>query len=272
MQFYLVILAALFSLVMGVYPVSPAHSATCGKDGGGFAQWLSDFTKEARSQGISPSTLKALSGISYHKTVIKLDRGQKRSSRTSFAKYAKRKLTYSRIKRGKKLLKQHGKLLKVIERKYGVPGPILLALWGLETDYGTNKGKMNTFRSLATLAYDCRRSAFFTNELYAALNIVQKGYMKPSVMKGAWAGELGHTQFLASSYLRHAVDFDRNGRRDLVNSVPDALASTANYLKNFGWKPGPYGPGSSNARVLAAWNKSINYQKVIPMLAEKIAD
>ena len=129
-------------------------------------------------------------------------------------------------------------LLNKIESRYGVPGEVVVAIWGLETSFGANTGNMSSLRSLATLAYDCRRSAFFTNELMAALSIVQRGDMSPSQMVGAWAGELGQTQFLASSYVKFAVDFDGNGRRDLIRSKADALASTANYLKAYGWKKG----------------------------------
>jgi membrane-bound lytic murein transglycosylase B len=130
---------------------------------------------------------------------------------------------------------------------------------------------MSAIRSLATLAYDCRRSAFFTNELMAALAIVQRGDMAPSQMIGAWAGELGQTQFLATSYVKFAVDYDGNGRRDLLRSTADALASTANYLKAYGWKKGqPYGPGTANYAVLAQWNKATVYQQTIAELAKKI--
>src|SRR4029077_17383887 len=125
-----------------------------------------------------------------------------------------------------------------IEQKFGVPGSVIVAIWGLETDFGANLGKFSTFRSLAPLVYDCRRSALFQAELLAALRIVERGDLAPAEMRGAWAGEIGQTQFMPSSYIKFAVDFDGDGRRDLIRSAPDALASTANYLKSYGWKSG----------------------------------
>jgi len=131
---------------------------------------------------------------------------------------------------------------------------------------------MPVLRSLATLAYDCRRSRFFTEELVAALMIVQRGDMRPSEMRGAWAGEIGQTQFLATNYVKYAVDFDRDGRRDLIRSSADALASTANYLKAHGWRAGQgWGPGTANHNVLKQWNKATVYQKTIAVMASKIA-
>lgn len=125
-----------------------------------------------------------------------------------------------------------------IERKYGVPGPVLVAFWGLETDFGAFMGKSNSIRSIATLAWDCRRPELFRRNLMATLQLVQSGDLRPEQMIGPWAGELGHTQFLPEHYVEHAVDFDGDGRRDLIRSVPDAMASTANYLKHIGWKSG----------------------------------
>ncbi len=257
------------ALALPVFSTNVADAATCGNGPAGFENWRREFISESK---FSKSTLSVLDGVTYNKTVIRLDRNQKRGKRASFASYSAKRVTSSRISKGKKLLQRHRKLLNSIEKRYGVPGPVLVAIWGLETDFGVNRGNMSSVRSLASLAYDCRRSAFFTNELNSALSIIQRGYMKASQLKGAWAGELGQTQFLASSYLKYAVDFDRNGRRDLVNSTADALASTANYLKAFGWKRGgAYGPGSANARVFAGWNASTNYQKTIALFASKLA-
>ncbi len=263
---------ALFTAFISVFAgTASAYAAPCGNNEKGFNAWKAAYKKEALRAGYSPSVLAALDGVTYNKTVIRLDRNQKRGKKVSFQQFAAKRVTKSRISKGKKLLKQHARLLASIEKRYGVPGPVVVAIWGLETDFGANKGNMSSIRSLATLAFDCRRSAFFTNELNAAFSIIQKGYMKANQLKGAWAGELGQTQFLASSYLKYAVDYDRNGRRDLVNSVADALASTANYLKAYGWRRGgAYGPGSANARVFAGWNNSTNYQKTIALFASKL--
>lgn len=272
MSYFSKTIPAIVILAGAVLIPNISHAAQCGNNSNGFNKWLSEYKRESAAAGYSASTLRVLDNLTYNKTVIRLDRAQKGGKRPSFASYSAKRVTKARISKGKKLLKQHAKLLSSIEKRYGVPGPVIVAIWGLETDFGVNKGNMSSVRSLATLAYDCRRSAFFTNELNSALSIIQKGYMKASQLKGAWAGEIGQTQFLASSYLKYAVDFDRNGRRDLVNSTADALASTANYLKGYGWRRGgAFGPGSANARVFAGWNSSTNYQKTIALFASKLA-
>ena len=136
-----------------------------------------------------------------------------------------------RLTRGANMLKQYGSVLSRIEQTYGVPGEVLVAIWGLETDFGVNIGKFPTLRSLATLAYDCRRAEMFRGELLDALRIIDRGDLTPAEMRGAWAGEIGQTQFMPSNYVKYAVDFDGNGRRDLLRSPPDVLASTANFLQ-----------------------------------------
>ena len=152
------------------------------------------------------------------------------------------------------------------------PGAVIVAIWGLETDFGADNGHYSTIRSLATLAYDCRRPDKFRSELIAALQIVERGDMTPAEMRGAWAGEIGQTQFLPSSYLKFAVDYTGNGRRDLIHAVPDALASTANYLKGYGWQRGqPWGEGTANFQVLLQWNSSQVYTKTVAYFAQQLA-
>ncbi len=159
-----------------------------------------------------------------------------------------------------------------IEKRFGVPAPIIVAIWGLETSYGALGNKMSIVRSLATLAYDCRRSAFFRNELVSALKIVQRGDMSPTQLRGGWAGEIGQTQFLASAYYKFAVDFDGDGRRDLIRSIPDSLASTANFLRSYGWQSGQsWHPGSTNYNVIQQWNKAQVYVRTIAVMADKLA-
>lgn len=167
---------------------------------------------------------------------------------------------------------RHSGLLKRIEQRYGVPSEVLISIWGLETNYGADtSGRYSIIRSLATLAYDCRRSAFFTNELTSALIIVERGYMPASQLRGGWAGEIGQTQFLPHSYVHFAVDFDGDGRRDLIRSVPDLLASTANFLKGHGWQRGQgWGPGSANYKVLSDWNRASVYQRTIAAMADRL--
>jgi lytic murein transglycosylase len=168
-------------------------------------------------------------------------------------------------------MQQYGSLLSRIEQQYGVPGGVLVAIWGLETDFGAGNGNFATIRSLASLAYDCRRPDKFRSELIAALQIVNRGDMNAADMHGAWAGEIGQTQFLPSSYLKFAVDFDGNGRRDLIHSVPDVLASTANYLKGYGWHSGqPWGEGTANFQVLLQWNASQVYTETVAYFAEQL--
>ena len=249
-----------------------AEAASCGNTGAGFDRWLKDFRKQAASAGISKRVLsRSLDGVKYHRRVIQLDRNQK-SFKLSFKQFYARRVNNAMIRRGQAKIKKHAKLFRRIEKRYGVPAPVLVAIWGLETGYGANSGKMSVMRSLATLAYDCRRSKFFTNELMAALKIVQRGDMSPRQMRGAWAGEIGQTQFLASSYYKFAVDGDGNGRRDLVRSTADVLASTANYLRAYGWrKGGGWNPGTSNYRVIKQWNRATVYQKTIAVMANKLA-
>lgn len=243
----------------------PALAAQCGSNAGGFSAWLADFKQEAAAAGISGKALAALDGVTYDKQVIRLDRNQK-AFKISYESFVAQRVS-PRMGRAKAKLKQHAKLLGGIEKRYGVPKEIIVAIWAMETDFGANRGNMNVFRSLATLAYDCRRSDFFTNELMSALKIVQKGWMSAGSMRGAWAGEIGQTQFLASKYLHFAVDYDGNGRRDLVGSTADVLASTANYLKGHGWQSG----GGFNQGALAEWNKSEKYQRALAYFASKLA-
>ncbi|MFN4011207.1 MAG: lytic transglycosylase domain-containing protein [Pannonibacter sp.] len=249
-----------------------ALAAKCGSDASGFAAWLQAFKQEATSRhGLSSYTVSAaLNGVTYDAQVIKLDRNQK-SFKLSFDEFYKRRVNNALIKRGQTLWAQYGGLFSRIERDYGVPPQIIIAIWGLETGYGSGSGKMQVVRSLATLSYDCRRSEFFTRELVAALKIIENGDKAPEDMRGAWAGELGQTQFLPSSYVNYAVDYDGDGKRDLIRSVPDVLASTANYLKQKGWRPGEgWGPGSANEAVLRDWNRAEVYVKTIGVMAEKL--
>ncbi len=251
---------------------NPVTAAECGNGPAGFPAWLKDFKAEAERAGIRRQVVNgALNGVSYHSRVISLDRGQK-SFKLSFDQFYARRVNDAMISRGKRLIKQNAGLFRALEKRYGVPAPILVAIWGLETGYGANSGKMNVIRSLATLAYDCRRSDFFTNELINALAIVQRGDMSPAEMRGAWAGEIGQTQFLASSYMRFAVDHDGDGRRDLIRSVPDVLGSTANYLKAYGWqRGGSWEPGTNNYEVLRQWNRASVYVQTISVMAEKLS-
>lgn len=217
--------------------LTPLSALECGR-GKPFGQWLQEFQDYARSQGVSETTLnEALQNVRYLPSVIRRDRRQSQFS-YDFRTFAKRLISPYRLKKGRQFLKKYRPLFQAIEKRYGVPGPVLVAFWAFESDFGAYMGKDDTLSSLATLAYDCRRSEEFQQELLAALKIIDEGDLRPSQMRGSWAGELGQTQFLPSYYLKYGVDFDGDGRRDLIHSRADALASTANYLRHLGWHPG----------------------------------
>lgn len=269
------VLTAIFGLIMpalcmGAVTESPSTSL-CGNDADGFRTWRKAFKKEALQHGIDQRVLDdALDNITYSTRVTHLDRNQK-SFKLSFDQFMKKRGANYIVKKGRKLKKENAKLLKRIESNYGVPPGIILAIWGMESAFGRFTGKMKVIRSLATLAYDCRRSAFFTRELLAALKIVQQGDMDPDQMIGAWAGEIGQSQFLASNYLKFAVDFDGDGRRDLIRSKADALASIANFLASFGWMRGEgYQEGQENYQAIEEWNSAGVYQKALAIIAERI--
>lgn len=217
--------------------VAPASADTSCRSGQSFENWLAALRQDAAREGISPGALAALDAVTFDERVLKQDRGQPSLSQ-SFLQFVDRVVSADRLARGRSMLQKHAQTFTRIERDFGVPGPVIVAFWGLETDYGGYMGDFSSLRSLATLAYDCRRPDYFRAELIDALRIVDRGDIKPAQMKGAWAGELGQVQFTPSNYLKFAVDYDRDGRRDLVGSVPDALASTANYLKSLGWRRG----------------------------------
>ncbi len=245
-----------------------ALAAPCGGD---FSEFIAAFSREAAAQQVSPRALAALHGVSSDAHVVALDRRQG-VFRQSFEQFALPRIN-ARITKARRLMAQHAALLTRIEQAFGVPGPVIIAIWGLETDFGVGSGKRPAIPALATLAHDCRRSAMFQRELLAALRIIDRGDMSAAEMRGAWAGELGQTQFLPSSYLKFAIDFDGNGRRDLIRSVPDALASTANYLKGYGWqRGGPWTEGTHNFAVLKEWNKAAVYQKTIALFAARLAE
>jgi lytic murein transglycosylase len=259
---------ALAALWLAVTTAPSLATAPCGGD---FATWLEGVKEEAAAQGISPQTIQsALAGVTFDPNIIARDHAQG-VFRQSFEQFSGR-MVPPRLQKGAKLLKQYAPVFARVEQQYGVPGPVIVAIWGLETDFGANSGKFPTIRALATLAYDCRRPDKFRPEVIAALRIVDRGDMNAADMRGAWAGEIGQTQFLPSSYLKYAVDYDGNGRRDLIHSVPDVLASTGNYLKGYGWQRGqPWGEGTANFQVLLQWNASQVYTKTVAYFAQQLA-
>jgi membrane-bound lytic murein transglycosylase B len=224
-------LAAAVTVGAGLTVAAPALAAMPCETGD-FNGWLADFGREAAGLGVGPQAISALNGVTYDKKVI---------------------------------------LLARIEKDFGVPPQIIVAIWGMETDYGVVQGKMPAIRSLATLAYDCRRTDFFQQQLFDALRVLDRGDISVGEMRGAWAGEMGQTQFMATSYYRYAIDYDGDGRRDLSKSVPDVLASTANFLKGHGWVRGAgYNPGEPNYAALQGWNKAQVYSRAIGYFADKL--
>ncbi|MCF6199048.1 MAG: lytic murein transglycosylase [Hyphomicrobiaceae bacterium] len=259
-----------FGLIFSLFS-GPVLAAKCGNTSKGFSHWVVQFKKEARKKGIKKRTLRrTLRGVKYDHSVIKKDRNQKHF-KLSFSKFYKLRVSPGGLAKGRTMMRRHRKLLRRVYKRYGVQPRIITAIWSLETFYGGFTGDKPIFRSLATLSYDCRRSKMFTQNLYAALRVVQRGDMNPKKMKGAWAGELGQTQFMAKNYYRYAVDFDGDGKRNLIRSKADALASTANLLRAHGWKRGGcYRPGCANFRVLHHWNRSKVYQRTIAKMASQL--
>jgi membrane-bound lytic murein transglycosylase B len=203
-----------------------------------FDQWLAELQEEARGRGFSMALIEeALGGLEPLPRVIQADRTQAELT-LGFSRYLSTRLTRAMVQRGRHLSRQYGSLLGRVERRFGVPRRFVLAVWGIETRYGRVTGTTPVFRALATLAWEPRRADFFRGQLFDALTMVQRGHIEAKTMTGSWAGAMGHPQFLPSSYLQYAVDFDGDGRRDIWRSTPDALASIANYLKGHGWVEG----------------------------------
>ena len=201
-----------------------------------FDQWLKDLRHEAASKGISNKTIDvALTGIEPIPRVIELDRKHP-EGRMTFNEYYHKVINQQRIDQGRTMYRKHRAELERAARKYGVPANYIVALWGIETNYGSNTGGFKVVPALATLAHDGRRAEFFRNELMYALKILDQGHISPADMKGSWAGAMGQNQFMPSSFHAFAVDGNNDGRRDIWASLPDVFASTANYLSKSGWK------------------------------------
>jgi len=225
-------------LLLAALPDAADAAARC-RNTGSFERWLEGFKQEAAAQGISRQAISAaLDGVTFDPQIIRRDSGQGVFTQ-SFLQFAGRMTAAGRYQNGLKQLKAQAALLSRIEQRFGVPPPVVVALWGLESDYGAYKGgTFNIIRSVATLAYDCRRPDFFRQQLLGVVRIVERGDLRPEEMIGNWAGELGPTQFTPGDYFKHGVDIDGDGRVDMIRSVPDALASAANLMKNFGWQRG----------------------------------
>src|SRR6202522_1818944 len=241
--------------------------------GGDFKIFVQSMSAEAASACISQATIaQALGVVQLDSGVIAFDRRQRGTFTKTFEQYVSTRVGSGRINTGRAMLQRNAALLSSIEAKFGVPRQILVAIWGLETDFGKgDMGKLPVIRTLATLAHDCRRTDLFQGELLAALQILQRGDLPLRDLIGAYAGEIGQTQFLPSSYIKYGVDFDGDGRVDLRHSVPDVLASTANLLHTNGFKMGaPYEEGSANFEAMREWNHATIYRKTIAYFADQL--
>jgi len=216
----------------------PAAAAPRCQNTGNFDRWLADFKKDALAQRISPQVMaEAAPDMTFDPAIIRRDQGQAVFNLT-FLQFSDKLIAGYRMQNGMEAMKKNAAVFARVEKEYGVPAPVLTAFWGLESDFGKMFGNYRIIRALTTLAYDCRRPDFFRQQLIDSLRIVQRGDQRIDEMVGDWAGEFGGMQFTASDYLKNAVDFDGDGRRDLIHSIPDTLASAANFLVSLGWRRG----------------------------------
>lgn len=250
---------AILAMLMG--SSSPADAARCGSSPAGFEAWKSEFAGEARAKGVGASGISALMATNYASATIAADRGQRSFSLSLDAFLAKRGAA-TIVARGRALKHSQGAMFASIEQRYGVPPGPLIAIWGMETGFGSQRGNQNMLSSIATLAYDCRRPEYFTEQLYAALQLIDRGTLSPA-QRGSMHGEVGQTQFLPKNILAY-------GSGNLDNAA-NALNSTANFLRAHGWRAGAgYQPGEPNFAAIQAWNAAGVYQKAIALMGRQI--
>lgn len=241
---------------------SEAGAAQCGSTATGFEAWKKQFADEARGKSVSASAIAALMATTYSTTTISADRNQG-SMRLSLDQFLAKRGGSSIASRGRALKQSQAALFASIRQRYGVPPGPLLAIWGMETGFGSSRGHQNTLSAVATLAYDCRRSAYFTEQLYATLTLIDRGVLSANT-RGSMHGEVGHTQFLPKNILAY-------GSGGSLDSAPNALNATANFLKSHGWRAGAgYQPGEANFAAIQAWNASPVYQRAIALIGKQI--
>ncbi|MCJ2053161.1 lytic transglycosylase domain-containing protein [Methylobacterium sp. J-070] len=251
---------AVVALAGLAFGAGQAQAAQCGNNAAGFESWKRQFSEEARGRA-SAASLAALQNTTYSAPTISADRGQ-HSFKLSLEQFLAKRGGTTIVSRGRALKRQNAALFESIEQRYGVPPGPLLAIWGMETGFGAVRGNVNTLSAVATLAYDCRRSEYFTDQLYAALTLVDRGLLTSNT-RGAAHGEVGHTQFLPKNVLAY-------GTGDL-NNVGAALSSTANFLKAHGWRAGAgYQPGEPNFAAIQGWNAASVYERAIALLGRQI--
>jgi lytic murein transglycosylase len=234
--------AALLCLV-----ASAAQAAPPCRTSGTYEAWLAGFEREAAAKGIAQATIAAARpSLTYDQRIVNIDRGQRIFAQT-FLEFSGRMASSYRIQHGGALIKKYAAEFAHIDKQYGVPAAVIVSFWALESDFGANMGNYHALSALASLAYDCRRSERFRSQLFDALRLIGRGDLRPEEMIGSWAGELGQTQMMPSEYYQYAIDYNGDGKRDLIHDVPDMLASTGNYLQGLGWRRGE--PWLSEVRV-----------------------
>lgn len=254
--------------VMSALATTPALAASCGNTAAGFESWKREFSQTARRAGVGARGLEALQQAKYATRTIAADRNQK-SFRYSLERFMELRGANTIIAQGRRHKARHQTFYQSLERKYGVPAGILIAIHGMETAFGNYMGDSEVVSAIVTLTYDCRRAAFFEPHALGALKLVDQGAISART-KGAKHGELGHTQFLPGNALQYGVDGNGDGRVDFYN-FHDALASTAHYLRKKGWRPGKgYQPGEPNYKVLKSWNAATVYQQALAIMGPKI--
>jgi membrane-bound lytic murein transglycosylase B len=253
--------ATFVTLAMLACLISPADAAQCGSTAAGFSAWKQEFASEARAKGIGASTISALMATNYAQATINADRGQ-RSFNLSLDQFLAKRGGPAIVAHGRSLKQSQGALFASIQQRYGVPPGPLIAIWGMETGFGSQRGNQNMLSSIATLAYDCRRPEYFTEQLYAALQLIDRGVLSPGT-RGSMHGEVGQTQFLPKNILAYGT-----GNLDVA---ANALSSTANFLRAHGWRGGAgYQPGEANFAAIQAWNAAQVYQRAIALMGRQI--
>ena len=251
-----------FAAIAALATIPQAHAAQCGNSAAGFDAWKSQFANEARARGVGQTALAALAGTSYARATISADRGQK-SFKLSLEQFLAKRGGPAIVSRGRSLKAANAALFASIQSRTGVPAGPLLAIWGMETGFGAVRGNQNMLSSIATLAYDCRRSAFFTEHLNAALTLVDRGVFSGAT-RGSMHGEVGQTQFMPKAVLSYAS-------AGSLETPSGALNATANFLKGHGWSAGAgYQPGEPNFGALQGWNSATVYQRAIAQLGRQI--
>ena len=256
-------LAASFSAAVALLTLSATggSAATCGNGPGGFEAWKQQFSGEARANGVGANGLNALMGANYATATINADRSL-HSFKLSLEQFMVKRGSAAIVARGRSLKASNAALFASIQQRYGVPPGPLIAIWGMESGFGTQRGNQNMLSSIATLAYDCRRPEYFTDQLYAALKLIDRGVLSGQT-RGSMHGELGQTQFLPKTMLEYGT-----GNLEVA---ANALNSTANFLKAHGWQAGAgYQPGEPNFAAIEAWNAAQVYQKAIAIMGKQI--